>query len=74
MSNRTNRQVNIEIGKKLQKARKSRKMTQAELASIVGISKNHLSAVERGVSKASIELLSGYCKALSMSSKDILGF
>lgn len=39
-----------------------------------GLSKNHLSAVERSVSKASIDTLLSYCDQLKMTPNEILGF
>lgn len=53
---------NIVVGKMLQQARESRKVLQSELCDACGLTKNHISAVERGVSQASIKMLLGYCK------------
>jgi len=39
-----------------------------------GLTKNHISALERGVSKPSVETLLGYCKRLDTTPNDILGF
>lgn len=74
MGNKTNEEENIRIGKLLQTARETCGVTQAEMCDYVGLSKNHISAVERGVSKASIEMLLGYCQRLNMTPNDILGF
>lgn len=65
---------NIVVGKMLQQARESRKVLQSELCDACGLTKNHISAVERGVSQASIKMLLGYCKKLDMSPNEILGF
>lgn len=62
---------NIVVGKMLQQARESRKVLQSELCDACGLTKNHISAVERGVSQASIKMLLGYCKKLDMSPNDI---
>lgn len=74
MGNKTNEEVNIRIGQLLKNARESRGVTQAEMCDYVGLSKNHISAIERGVSKASVEMLLGYCKKLGLTPDDILGF
>ena len=74
MGNRTNTEMNKKIGKMLQKARMSKRLTQGEVAKHIGISEHHLSAIERGVSKASVEVLLGYCETLSVSPNDILDF
>lgn len=65
---------NIVVGRMLQQARESRKVLQSELCDACGLTKNHISAVERGVSQASIKMLLGYCKKLDMTPNEILGF
>jgi transcriptional regulator with XRE-family HTH domain len=45
----------ISIGKIIQRFRVERKMTQEYLAEQIGISKNYLSKVERGLSRLNIE-------------------
>ena len=74
MGNHTNKELNREIGQKLQNARKAKRLTQGMVADQIGITEHHLSAIERGLSKASVEVLLGYCEVLDMSPNDILGF
>lgn len=50
----------------------TRGVTQKEIAEHTGLSKNHISAIERGMSKASVELLLGYCEVLEMNPNEIL--
>lgn len=45
------------IGRRIQKIRKARKLTQNELAEMCGCSSNHLSAVENGTNRPSVELI-----------------
>ena len=45
------------IGQRIQKIRKDRKLTQNELAEKCGCSSNHLSAIETGTNKPSVELM-----------------
>ena len=45
------------VGRRIQYIRKSRKITQADLSAICGCTSNHLSAIENGVNKPSIELI-----------------
>lgn len=47
----------MELGAKIKKLRKSKKLTQSELADKVGISSNHLSRLERGVFQPSIDVV-----------------
>ena len=74
MANRTNNASNAVIGEMLKKARERRHISQAEMSEKIGISKNHLSAIERGVNKSSVDLLLGYCKVLRCTPNDILGY
>ena len=73
MSNKSDPEMNIRIGHLLKSAREARNVTQAEMAQATGMTKNHISAIERGVSKASVELLLGYCKKLDISADALLG-
>lgn len=72
MSNKTNKQKNIRIGKLLQQARESFGYLQSDMVDATGLTKNHISAIERGVSKASVEMMLGYCKKLNMTPNEIL--
>ena len=45
------------IGQRIQKLRQDRKITQNKLAEICGCSSNHISAVENGTNRPSIELI-----------------
>jgi transcriptional regulator with XRE-family HTH domain len=67
-------QQNVIIGHMLQVAREQHGVTQAEMVESTGLTKNHISAVERGVSKASIPMLLGYCSKLGITPNDILKF
>lgn len=58
MANRTIDEENVKIGRLLQDARESHGVLQSELCEATGLTKNHISAVERGVSKDSIHMLS----------------
>ena len=49
-------------GQVLKEYRKKHKVTQLQLARKIGISKNHLSAIERGLNKPSADILLKYCK------------
>ncbi|ENY8735139.1 helix-turn-helix domain-containing protein [Clostridioides difficile] len=57
----------VKVGKRIQEVRKKKKMTQAYLASICGCSNNHLSAIETGVNKPSIEMIMKISIALEKS-------
>lgn len=55
------------IGKRIQKVRKQRKLTQADLAATCDCTSNHLSAIENGVNKPSLELMMRISFALGKS-------
>lgn len=55
-----------QLGSVLQSARKGRKLSQAQLASRVGISQNRLSDLERHPSDLSVEQLVAICGQLGL--------
>lgn len=60
-----------EIGRKFKEAREKKKLTQAELAKIVGLNTNYYAVIERGKVKTSLENIEKICKALGI--KLVLG-
>lgn len=74
MAKRSIDEENVKIGRLLQDARESHKILQVELCEATGLTKNHISAVERGVSKASIRMLLGYCERIGITPNEILGY
>lgn len=74
MANKTNEEENIRIGRLLQYAREYHKVMQADMVEATGLTKNHISAVERGVSKPSVSMLLGYCEKLGTTPNEILGY
>ncbi len=67
-------QTNEYIGICLASARKRAGVTQEAVAKKCGMTKNHLSKVERNQSKASVELLLAYCETSEMSPNEVLGY
>lgn len=66
--------MNIKIGRLLQAAREQKGVFQSDMAEYIGLTKNHISALERGINKASIDVLLGYCSKLDMTPNEILGY
>ena len=62
----------VEFGKRLQECRKLQKMTQEELAEQIGVEKQHISRIERGVSACSIDLLPMLSATLCVSTDYLL--
>ncbi len=61
-----------QIGKRIQSFRVRKGLTQAQLAALVGISTNHLSALERGVYSVKLELLIRIVNCIDCTADDIL--
>lgn len=64
---REKKAINVQIGTNIQAAREAAGYTQEELSELVGLTPNHLSAIERGVSGASLEVLQKLCSLLGVS-------
>ena len=63
----------ITLGKRLRKARRLRKMTQAELGKIIGTSPNQISMIESGQSGPSIRTVVAAATALEVSTDFLTG-
>lgn len=57
----------VKMGKRIQKVRKLRRLTQNNLASICNCSSNHLSAIENEINKPSFEMMMKISVALDKS-------
>ena len=51
-----------ELGRRIQKARKEKGLTQQELADLSHVSLKHVQGCERGVKNPSFEVLRAFCK------------
>lgn len=56
-----------EIGSRIQKCRTAKKMTQAELAEIIDTNQKHLSRIEGGYHRSSLDTIVAIAKALDVS-------
>lgn len=63
----------MDLGQRLQTYRESQKITQEEMAKACGLSKNYISAMERGVHKCSAQTLIRYAKKLNISLDELVG-
>ena len=54
--------------------RKRRKMTQLQLAELVGIDRSHISAIELGNVGVSIDVIFKLCEVLGVSPKELFDF
>lgn len=60
------------IGKRIQKARKQKKLTQIEFAEILNISTSHLSDIETGRTNFGIDILMNITEVLQVSADYLL--
>ncbi len=64
--------INVRVGGNIQRLREEHHETQEELSEKLGVTPNHLSAIERGVSGISLELLEKLCQVLNVTADHIL--
>lgn len=65
---------NTDLGQRLQMFREKNKITQQEMAEACGLTKNHISALERGCNKCSANALISYAQKLNVSIDELTGF
>ena len=61
----------MSIGRRIQEQRRKNKMTQEQLSEKLGISKNHLSAIERGIYRVQIDTLVMIMNCLGCTADDL---
>ncbi len=69
---RDKKEVNIFVGAQIQTARERAGLTQDKLSELIGVSTNHLSAIERGVYGISLDNLRKICLLLDVSADYVL--
>lgn len=57
----------IEMGNRIKARRKELHIKQSELAELLDISNNHMSSIETGKQKPSLELFTNICEALKVT-------
>jgi transcriptional regulator with XRE-family HTH domain len=62
------------LGKRIASLRKAKKLTQEQLAEVVGHSVEFISLVERGVNAPSVAGLEKFAKALKVEVKELFTF
>ena len=61
-----------QIGQNVKNKRKEMKLTQAQLAELINLSNNHVSHIECGSGKMSLDTLLTLCQALNTTPNEIL--
>lgn len=69
---REKKEINVEVGQRVRRARESAGLTQERFAELVGISPQNVSCVERGMAGVSLTVLRRMCQILSVPSDTLL--
>jgi len=62
----------VEFSKKIKEVRLKKKMSQGDVAKILGVHRSYISGLERGVRNPSLLTVQKIAKALGVSIKEIL--
>ena len=69
---RGRKEINLRVGANIQRARERTGLTQDRLSELIGVTPNHVSALERGVYGVSVETLEKLCLALDVGADFLL--
>ena len=69
---REKKPINVRVGSNIRIEREHAGYTQEALSEILGITPNHLSAIERGVSGASLEMIETLCALFGIQSDSLI--
>ena len=64
--------MKYELGGRIRKFREARKLSQKELAQLVGVSNSRISNWEQGINRPDADILVSLCKALAVSPSELL--
>lgn len=70
----THQHILVKFGQRLQKIRKSKKISQEELAEILAMHRTYVGFIERGERNPTIRTLYKIAKALKVKSSELLPF
>lgn len=69
---RERKDINVQVGGQVRKAREAAGLTQERFAELIGISPQNVSCVERGLAGVSLTVLRRMCEILHVSSDTLL--
>ena len=69
---REKKEINVQVGHQIRKAREAAGLTQERFAELIGISPQNVSCVERGLAGVSLTALRRMCEILRVSSDLLL--
>ncbi|MDO4678898.1 MAG: helix-turn-helix transcriptional regulator [Eubacteriales bacterium] len=65
-------EITQKIGRRMADIRKSKQLTQEQLANLAHVSPSEVSRIERGINSASVETLLNFCNALDVGLDSLL--
>lgn len=64
--------MKYELGSRIRKFREIRKLSQKELAELIGVSNSRVSNWEQGINRPDADILADICRALNVSPSELL--
>lgn len=64
--------MKYEIGNRIRKYREDRKISQKQLAELIGVSNSRVSNWEQGINRPDADILAELCRALQVSPSELL--
>ncbi len=64
--------LKYELGARIRKYREGQKMSQKELAALLGVSNSRVSNWEQGINRPDADILADICRALNVSPSELL--
>lgn len=64
--------MKYEIGNRIRKYREDRKLSQKQLAELIGVSNSRVSNWEQGINRPDADILAELCRALHVSPSELL--
>ncbi len=64
--------LKYELGARIRKYREERKLSQKELAALIGVSNSRVSNWEQGINRPDADILADICRALNVSPSELL--
>lgn len=64
--------MKYELGSRIRKFREARKLSQKELAQLIGVSNSRISNWEQGINRPDADIIVSLCKALTVSPSELL--
>lgn len=65
-------EISIKLGKNLKKIRLAKKMSQGDIAKILGVDRGYISKIENGKKNLTLQTTAKLAKALRVSAVDLL--